>query len=117
MRSTETQHQVAPELAAQICTLLARIFREDISGQGSENADVKSTRELAEKGYAGAQTHLAHMYYFGHGAPQDYAEARKWLLEAAAFDVAEAQSKLGMIYANGYGVRRNFSKAGAWFRK
>jgi TPR repeat protein len=77
MRSREIRHQIAPESTAQILAALSDVFRENISGQGSEYADANATRKLAEKGHAGAQTHLGHMYYFGHGVPKNHAEARK----------------------------------------
>jgi TPR repeat protein len=39
---------------------------------------IKELRAFAEQGDTTAQTHLADIYYFGHGAPQDYSEAAKW---------------------------------------
>jgi TPR repeat protein len=36
-------------------------------------------RILAEQGNADAQSNLGFMYSNGHGVPQDYAQAMKWL--------------------------------------
>ena len=117
MGSVETQHCIAPQVEAEILAIFASIFQENAPRQASENADLKVTRKLAEKGNAGAQIQLGSMYYFGDGAAQNYSEARAWCLNAAAFDVCEAQSLLGRIYANGYGVSQNFQRAADWFRK
>ena len=96
MGSVETQHCIAPQVEAEILAIFASIFQENAPRQASENADLKVTRKLAEKGNAGAQIQLGFMYYFGDGAPQNYSEARAWCLNAAAFDVCEAQSLLGL---------------------
>jgi hypothetical protein len=117
MGSVETQHCIAPQVEAEILAIFASIFQENAPRRASENADLKATRKLAEKGNAGAQIQLGSMYYFGDGAPQNYSEARAWYLNAAAFDVCEAQSLLGRIYANGYGVSQNFQRAADWFQK
>ena len=97
MGSVETQHCIAPQVEAEILAIFASIFQENAPRQASENADLKVTRKLAEKGNAGAQIQLGSMYYFGDGAPQNYSEARTWCLNAAVFDVCEAQSLLGRI--------------------
>jgi TPR repeat protein len=118
MGSAKTQdRRLAPEIEAEVLAILAGIFQENLPRPVNEYADRKGTRKMAEKGNAGSQIHLGHMYYFGDGGPRDYSEARIWCLKAAAFEVCEAQSILGRIYANGYGVRRNFGKAADWFRK
>ena len=70
MGSVETQHCIAPQVEAEILAIFASIFQENAPRQASENADLKATRKLAEKGNAGAQIQLGSMYYFGVGAPQ-----------------------------------------------
>jgi TPR repeat protein len=117
MGSVDTQHRIALEVEDEVLAILASIFQENASRPASENADLKATRKRAEKGDVGAQIQLGHMYYFGDGAPQNYAEARAWCLKAAAFKVCEAQSILGRIYANGYGFGQDFEKAADWFRR
>jgi TPR repeat protein len=117
MPTTETRDQINPELAAAICSLLARIFQEDISREWSDRPKIKSLRKYALNGDISAQIWLGSIYYFGNGAPRDYARAREWFLKAAAFEVAEAESFLGRLYANGYGVCQDFGEAAAWFEK
>ena len=55
MGSVETQHCIAPQVEAEILAIFASIFQENAPRQASENADLKATRKLAEKGNAGAQ--------------------------------------------------------------
>jgi TPR repeat protein len=94
VRSTDIRQHIGPELAVQICAQLANVFKRRSRGTAG-------TLKLAENGDAGAQIQLAYMHYFGKGAPQNYAQARKWCLKTAAFEVVEAQTLLGRIYANG----------------
>ena len=55
------------------------------------------------------------MYALGHGVPQDYAEAVKWLREAADRGLAQAQHDLGVMYANGQGVPQDYVEAHIWW--
>lgn len=55
MGSVETQHCIAPQVEAEILAIFASIFQENAPRQASENADLKVTRKLAEKGNAGAE--------------------------------------------------------------
>jgi len=64
----------------------------------------KTTRAMAEQGYAGAQYDLGQMYAEGQGVPQDDAEAVTWYRRAAEQGYAPAQGNLGVMYDNGRGV-------------
>lgn len=55
-------------------------------------------------------------YKFGHGAPQDGAEAVKWHRIAAERGSADAQTNLGVCYEFGRGVMQDFTKAAKWYR-
>ena len=55
------------------------------------------------------------MYAVGHGVPQDYAEAVRWLRKAADQGLAQAQHDLGVMYANGQGVLQDYVEAHAWW--
>ncbi|WP_256378750.1 tetratricopeptide repeat protein [Bradyrhizobium sp. URHD0069] len=69
----------------------------------------------AEQGFAPGELNLGRMYDNGQGAPQDYAEAVKWIRKAAKQGDAEAQSHLGAMYAQGHGVQRDYIRAYTWF--
>jgi TPR repeat protein/SpoVK/Ycf46/Vps4 family AAA+-type ATPase len=73
--------------------------------------------DLAERGDAFAQNHLANLYANGWGVPQDYAEAIRWYHKAAETGSADAQFKLGGFYFEGWGVPQDYAKAMHWYRK
>jgi hypothetical protein len=52
--------------------------------------------------------------YYGHGVPQDYAEAAKWYRKAAERGHADAQNELGHAYYNGEGVPRDYAEGAKW---
>jgi uncharacterized protein len=51
------------------------------------------------------------------GAAQNYVQAAKWYLKAAAQDHTEAQFNLGLMYGKGQGVRRDEATAIMWLWK
>jgi hypothetical protein len=55
-------------------------------------------------------------YKFGHGAPQDGAEAIKWYRLAAERGCADAQTNLGVCYEFGHGVPQDSAEAAKWYR-
>ena len=57
------------------------------------------------------------MYCYGRGERQDYAEAVRWYLKAAAHGSTDAEYSLGHMYSCGQGVKRDNEKALEWFRK
>ena len=61
-----------------------------------------------------AQYLLAFKYEYGLGVPQDYDEARKWWLKAAAHGDAMAQANLGALYFEGEGVPQDYVTSYAW---
>jgi len=87
-------------------------------------SDDENVHRKAEQGDALAQWELGWKHYFGWEAPNDYSEAIKWLLKAAAHDrtkagwsVADAGYLLGESYRYGRGVRQNPAQAIYWYRK
>jgi TPR repeat protein len=78
---------------------------------------IREWRPLAEQGDPVAQYGIGHMYRYGLGVPQDYAEAVKWYrLVAVAFGLAPAQYNLGFMYDKGYGVPKDDAEAVRWYR-
>jgi len=57
------------------------------------------------------------MYCYGRGEIQDYAEAVRWYLKAAAHGSTDAEYSLGHMYSCGQGVQRDNEKAIEWFRR
>ena len=54
------------------------------------------------------------MYEFGHGTPENAAEAVRWYRAAAERGNPSAQYNLGAMYADGRGVPENHVIAYAW---
>ena len=79
-----------------------------------ENLDIKTLRQGAEQGDAGAQSILGVMYVTGEGVPQDYREAAKWSRLAADQGNAVAQASLGARYHTGEGVIQDNREAFIW---
>ncbi len=61
----------------------------------------------AEGGDVAAQKHVADMYMYGLGAPEDLALGVKWLGKAASQGDAGAQASLGTAYEDAKGVPRD----------
>src|SRR5439155_801159 len=73
--------------------------------------------ELIPKGNQGnavAQFALGVKYYYGEGAPQDYAEAMKWYRKAADQGDTRAEFMVGFSYIRGKGVPTDFVQAHMW---
>jgi hypothetical protein len=75
-----------------------------------------SSRQAADKGYAGAQFDLGAMYFEGSGVTRDYVEAVKWYRLAATQGNGRAQFNLGLMYAAGQGVTQDYAEAIKWYR-
>jgi len=71
-------------------------------------------RSLAEKGHAGAQSHLGILYAHGEGVTQDYQVAGQWYRKAAEQGDERAQYNLGLMYTNGQGIPQGFIRAYMW---
>jgi TPR repeat protein len=61
-----------------------------------------------------AQYEAGERYHDGLGVPQNYAEAFRWFVQAAAQGHAKAQSNVGMMYFVGRGVLRDYVQAYKW---
>ena len=71
----------------------------------------------AERGHAGAQFWLGHMYEVGEGVRRNSSEAAQWWEKSAAQGLPLAQYWLGRKYARGEGVKQDKNKAIDLFRK
>ena len=60
---------------------------------------------------------LSDCYYYGEGAPQDYAKAVEWYTQAAELCNSDAMDRLGSCYYCGDGVKRNYAKAVEWYKQ
>jgi septal ring-binding cell division protein DamX len=60
---------------------------------------------------------VAMLYWQGQGVPQDYGQAKAWLLKAARMNHAGAQAKLGYMYTDGVTVQQDYEQALGWFQK
>jgi TPR repeat protein len=57
------------------------------------------------------------MFDRGEGVPQDYKEAFRWYVLAAAAGQPAAMNSLGLMYALGHGVSQDHSEAMKWWTK
>lgn len=74
-------------------------------------------REAAEAGDANAQTDMGDHYGMGEGVEQDYVEARRWYLLAAAQQHRNAAFQLGALDWNGLGGPVDQASASHWFEQ
>ena len=88
-----------------------------LASGGSFREALLMLRQLAESGYAPAQTRLGSLYQDGQGVKQDYAQAMAWYLKAADQGDWLAQSNISQLYMNGWGVKQDFAKATEWLQK
>ena len=56
-------------------------------------------------------------YYYGNGAPKDYAEAARWFRKAAERGHASSQLYLGLSHYDGSGLPQDYVGAASWYRK
>ena len=79
---------------------------------------IKWFEKSAEQGLLSAQLHLANLFYNGgNGVERDYAQAARWMRQAAEQKSTWAQNILGVMYLNGFGVPRDPAEAMDWFRR
>jgi TPR repeat protein len=76
-----------------------------------------TTRAQAEQGNAEAQSHLAHMYYYGEGIGQSYLEAARWYQKAADQDDPKAEYAIGYMYEHGQAMAKSEVEATRWYQK
>ena len=81
------------------------------SGDASVDSSWLRYRLTAEKGDIDAQLHLADLYHTGKAVPRNFAEARRWLLLAAAQGNAEAEFGLGCMHLQGAGGLQDATEA------
>jgi TPR repeat protein len=83
----------------------------------TDSAAGAAMRVKATEGDAAAQSNLGVMYEYGHGVPQDAAQAMAWYRKAADQGDASAQYALGATYGTGKGAPLDDAQAVAWYRK
>ena len=71
----------------------------------------------ADQEDAGSQYKIGLMYERGRDVPQDYGEARRRFLKAAASGDGLAEFSLGVLSARGLGAPKDYVEAERWFRK
>ena len=81
-------------------------------GEAPVASESPSSRDEGAELYARGE-----MYCYGRGERQDYAEAVRWYLKAAAHGSTDAEYSLGHMYSCGQGVQRDNEKAIEWFRR
>ncbi len=85
--------------------------------EGENARAVRLMQRAADAGFAPAQFRLGQLYEAGRGAPQNYADARRWTERAAQAGHREAMHNLGVYYANGVGAPESYEQAARWFRE
>ncbi len=93
-----------------------RAYRADAKLRGA-NGEITETRELAEKGDAGAEYRLGSMYGVGRGVAKDDAAALHWFRAAAEKGDPTAEYAVGYMYDTGTGAQQDFLEALIWYRK
>ena len=73
--------------------------------------------DLASRGHAKSQYHLAVLYRKGLGVKKDLEKAFMWFRRAAEKGHPLAQYNLGIMYQKGWGTDRNTTEAETWFRR
>ena len=71
-------------------------------------------RRAAEKGHAGSQVTMAHMFYEGSLKPRDLQAMVHWYFQASE-EIPVARVMLGECYRYGRGVPQSFETAIRWF--
>ena len=74
-------------------------------------------RAPADQEDAGSHYQIGLMYERGLDVPQDYGEARRRFLKAAAGGDLLAEFSLGVLSARGLGAPKDYVEAERWFRK
>ncbi len=80
-------------------------------------APVAGPMAPADQEAVGSQSKIGFMIERGRNVPQDYAEARRRFLKAAASGDGMAEFGLGVLSARGLGTPKDYVEAERWFRK
>lgn len=80
----------------------------------TDEIDIASLEQAAEKGDAEAQFTLGSAYQMGEGVPQNDIKGVYWMKKSANQGNVDAQFNLGMAYRGGYGVPLDLITAYMW---
>ncbi|WP_074061631.1 SEL1-like repeat protein [Rhizobium etli] len=92
------------------------IYNRRSSGRENRAVALKWYWKAFERGNLRAAVNLGNAYEHGDGVPQDYAEAMKFYVLAAA-ELGDAANKIGDLYYYGKGVAQSYPQARLWFEK
>ena len=79
--------------------------------------EARVAQGLANQGDANGEYELGRMYLWGHGVPQDYAQADYWYHKAADQGLAKANYAIGNLYYYGDGLEQSDQDALVWYHK
>jgi hypothetical protein len=79
--------------------------------------ELRQNQSGADRGDANAEYELGRMYFWGHGVPQDYAQADYWYQKAADQGFAKGEDGIGALYYYGNGLTQSYADALVWYRK
>jgi uncharacterized protein len=80
----------------------------------TRDQSIASIVARAQRGDPAAEARLGWMFSTGHGVPQNFYEAAKWLYRAATRGNGNAQFALGMLYNKGEGVPCDYVLSYLW---
>jgi hypothetical protein len=108
-------NKLKPTVAVNTDSLFAKA--KDLHTKKLYTEALQIYQNLAEQGFARAQSNLGTMYFHGQGVPQDSTQAVYWYRKAAEQGHATAQGNLGIMYEEGTGVAQDYTQAVYWHRK
>jgi TPR repeat protein len=104
-------------LATLFAAGAAATLNDKVSAYHPEDDPAARSRSLADRAEAAGRYRIGLTVERGRGAKQDYAEAARWRLKAAAEDDPLAEFSLGVLSARGLGTPKNYGEAARWFRR
>ncbi|WP_052451545.1 SEL1-like repeat protein [Rhizobium gallicum] len=96
--------------------LMGDIYDDPASGVANRDVALKRYRKAFELGSLRAAVNLGNAYEQGDGVPQDYTEAMKFYVLAAA-KLGDAANEIGDLYYYGKGVAQSYPEARRWFEQ
>jgi S1-C subfamily serine protease len=85
-------------------------------GAQSPDREIAGLELQAERGNAVAANNLGMLYAYGTKIPQDFGQAKKWLMFASEHGNAAGEFNLGMLYFTGKGTPVDINESLRWIR-